>query len=360
MQNKSALNLNAEQAYINKKVGVAKVGMVLSWVSSITAILFGIFNTVASSLIEADTGSDLSGPLNQAIVCITILGIGEIFAGIMTLVYNAAKGKGIKEFKRMTGFKISWMMLLSALAAGPLATGLQVTAYSMAGITYVTAILALSPVLTAILGRIIFKENLSKRAVFGILLVVAGALVTTFIGTPDTAGSNFMVGIILACICPIGFALEGMFSTYAGDLIDPIEGCGFYRTICSGIMGLAAMLIIAGCSGNIGVWTATVKAVFTNPLTLVFVILFAAFVALSYNTTYVGFNKCGPSRCLAIVNTAPIWSIPIGLIFAQLMPKFYSYDVTGAAIISAVVVTIGVILVVMKPSELFKLRDVEE
>ena len=80
MQNKSALNLNAEQAYINKKVGVAKVGMVLSWVSSITAILFGIFNTVASSLIEADTGSDLSGPLNQAIVCITILGIGEILA----------------------------------------------------------------------------------------------------------------------------------------------------------------------------------------------------------------------------------------------------------------------------------------
>lgn len=360
MQGTGMINMDAEQVYVKKKVGIAKVGMVIAWVSSITAIMFGIFNSAASSLIEADMGFDLSKPLTQAIVCITILGVGEIFAGIMTLIYNATRGKGLKEFRRMTGFKVSWMMLLSALAAGPLATGLQVTAYSMAGITYVTAILGLSPVVTAILGRMVFKENLNKRVILGIVLVVAGALVTTFIGTPDTAGSNFTAGIILACICPIGFALEGIFSTYAGDLIDPIEGCGFYRTICSGIMGLAAMLIIAGCTGNIEIWAMTVKAIFTNPLTLIFVILFAGFVALSYNTTYVGFNKCGPSRCLAIVNTMPVWSIPIGLLFAAIMPKYYSYDVTGAAVIGAIVVVIGVVMVVMKPSELFKLRDVEE
>lgn len=358
MQNTA--NLNAEQAYVNKKVGVAKIGMVIAWVSSITAILFGVFNTSASTLIQGDTGVDLSSPLTQAIVSITILGVGEIFAGIMTQIYDAVKGKGFKEFKRMTGFKISWMMLLSALAAGPLATGLQVTAYSMAGVTYVTAICALSPVVTAILGRIVFKENLGVRVVLGIVFVVGGALVTTFLGAPDTAGSNFTIGILLACICPIGFALEGIFSTYAGDLIDPIEGCGFYRTICSGIMGLLAMAIIAGSTGNISVFTGTLAAIFTNPLTLLFVLLFAAFVALSYSTTYVGFNKCGPSRCLAIVNTMPIWSIPIGLIFGALLPKYYSYDVTFAAIIGAIVVCVGVVLVVMKPSELFKLRDVEE
>ena len=125
-------------------------------------------------------------------------------------------------------------------------------------------------------------------------------------------------------------------------------------------MGLAAMAIISGSTGNISVFTGTMAAIFTNPLTLLFVLLFAAFVALSYTTTYVGFNKCGPSRCLAIVNTMPIWSIPIGLIFGALMPKYYSYDVTFAAIIGAVVVCVGVVLVVMKPSELFKLRDVEE
>lgn len=358
MQNKT--NVDAEQAYIDKKVKMAKYGMFIAWISSITAVLFGIFNTAASSLIENDTALDLSDPLVQTIVCITILGIGEIIAGVITQIFNAANGKGLKELKRMTGFKISWMMLLSAMAAGPLATGLQVTAYSMAGITYVTAILALSPVLTAILGKIVFKENLSKRAVIGILFVVAGALVTTFLGTPEAPGNNFTVGIILAFICPVGFALEGIFSTYAGDLIDPIEGCGFYRTICSGIMGLIAMLIIAGCTGNIEVWTSTVKSIFTNPLTVVFVLLFAVFLALSYNTTYIGFNKCGPGRCMAIVNTMPVWSIPIGLIFAKLMPAYYSYDVTVAAILGALVATFGVVLVVMKPSELLNLRDVDE
>lgn len=359
MQNQNNVTLNAEQAYVDRKVGIAKVGLFVAWISSITAILFGIFNGAASGLIESATGADMNKPLINAIVCITILGVGEIIAGIFTQIYNIAKGKGFKEWKRMVNLKISWMMLLSAIAAGPLATGLQVTAYSMSGITYVTAILGLVPVVTAIMGRFVFKENLSKRVVFGIVVVVAGALVTTFIGTPDTAGSNFSLGLILACICVIGFTLEGMFSTYAGDLIDPIEGCGFYRTICSGIMGLAAMAIIAGATGNISIWTGTIKAIFTNPLTLVFVLLFAAFVAISYNTTYVGFNQCGPSRCLAMVYTAPIWSIPVCALAAFLMPKYYSYNVTFAGIIGAVIVGIGVILVVMKPSELFKLRDVE-
>ena len=359
MQDLKKTNLNAEQAYVNRKVGIAKVGMIIAWVSSITAIMFGIFNTAASTLIQEDIQVDLSNPLIQAIVCITILGVGEIFAGVMTQIYNGIRGRGFKELKRMMSFKVSWMMLLAALAAGPLATGLQVSAYSMAGITYVTAILGLSPVLTAILGKIIFKENLGKRVVIGILFVVAGALVTTFLGKPDTAGSNFMLGILLACICPIGFALEGMFATYAGDLIDQVEGCGFYRTICSGIMGLTAMAIISGCTGNMGVWLSTIAAIFSNPLTLLFVVLFALFVALSYNTTYSGFNKCGPSRCLAIVNTMPIWSIPIGLIFGALMPNFYQYDITTEAVIGALVVGVGVVLVCMKPSELFNLRDVE-
>lgn len=353
-------NLSAEQAYAERKIGVAKVGMLLAWISSLTAILFGIFNGAASSLIESNTGADMSSPLISAIVCITILGVGEIFAGIMTQIYNVSRGKGLKEWKRMVSFKVSWMMLLSAVAAGPLATGLQVTAYSMSGITYVTAILGLCPVITAILGRIIFKENLSKRVVIGIIIVVVGALVTTFIGEPDTAGSNFTLGLLLACVCVIGFTLEGMFSTYAGDLIDPIEGCGFYRTICSGIMGLTAMLIISAASGNIAVWTGTIAAIFTNPLTLLFTVLFALFIALSYNTTYVGFNKCGPSRCLAMVYTAPIWSIPICALGALVLRNYYTYDITLAAIIGAIVVAIGVVLVVMKPSELFKLRDVEE
>ena len=138
--------------YVNKKVGVAKIGMVNS-----VGIIHNSYSVWCVQprrhlrLSRGITGVDLSSPLTQAIVSITILGVGEIFAGIMTQIYDAVKGKGFKEFKRMTGFKISWMMLLSALAAGPLATGLQVTAYSMAGVTYVTAICALSPVVTAIL-----------------------------------------------------------------------------------------------------------------------------------------------------------------------------------------------------------------
>lgn len=359
--NGSEMNQNgntAEEAYRKKKINIAKFGMFLAWISAVTAILMGVFNDSASTLINKNmTGVD--SVLCTAIVAITILGINDIICGIFCFIYNALHGKGIKEFKRMAGFKVSWMMLLAAIASGPLATGLQMTSYNLCGITYTTAVLGFSPVLTAILGRIIFKEHVSKRAYFGIFMVFAGVLVSCFLGKPEAAGSNFMVGILLACICPIGFALEGMFSTYAGDLIDPLEGCAFYRSICSGIMGLAAMVILAGATGNLPVFTGALKVIFTQPVCFVFVVLMGLCAALSYGGTYVGFNKCGPTRCLAIVNTMPVWSIPIGLAAAALLPGIYAYNVTMPAVAGALVVVVGVVLIVCNPSELFNLRDVD-
>jgi len=349
--------ITAEETYRNRKIGIAKLGMLLAWISAITAILMGVFNSSASTLIlRKMTG--VNSVMCIAIIAITILGINDIICGIFCFIFNAGHGKGIKEFKRMVSFKVSWMMLLAAVASGPLATGLQMASYNLCGITYTTAVLGISPVLTAILGRIIFKEHVSKRAYLGIILVFAGVLVSCFLGRPDTAGSNFTIGIILACICPIGFSLEGMFSTYAGDLIDPLEGCAFYRSICSGVMGISAMVILAGATGNLAVFTGTIRIIFTSPLILILVILMALCAALSYSTSYVSFNKCGPTRCMAIVYTMPVWSIPLGLAAVKLLPGIYEYEVTAPAIAGALVVAAGVILIVSNPSELFKLRDV--
>lgn len=350
--------ISAEEAYRSKKIGIAKFGMFLAWISAITAILMGIFNGSASTLIsEKMTG--VNTVLGTSIIAITILGLNDIICGIFCFIYNAIRGKGTKEFKRMVNFKVSWMMLLAAVASGPLATGLQMASYNLSGITYTTAILGFSPVLTAILGRIVFKERVSIRAYFGIFLVFAGVLVSCFLGKPEAAGDSFVIGLFLAALCPIGFALEGMFSTYAGDLIDPMEGCAFYRSICSGVMGLIAMAVLAGATGNLSIYTGTLNIIFSNPLILLFVVLMGFSAALSYGGTYVGFNKCGPTRCLAIVNTMPVWSIPLGLIATVALPGIYEYSVTKAAIIGALVVVVGVVLIVAKPSELFSLRDVD-
>lgn len=358
MPNNTLANQSAEEVYTNKKIGIAKFGMFIAWISSLTAIMMGIFNSSASTIISGEM-TDAKSVLATSIIAITILGFNDIIGGIFCMIWNLINGKGFKEFKRMINFKVSWMMLLSAIAAGPLATGLQMSSYNLCGITYTTAVLGFSPVLTAILSRFVFKENLSIRAWIGIILVFGGVLVSCFLGKPEAAGSNFTIGIILACLCPIGFALEGMFSTYAGDLIDPLEGCAFYRSICSGIMGLVAMVILSAATGMMSVFTGTVSCIFTNPMTLLFTILMGFNAFLSYSTTYVGFNKCGPARCLAIVNTMPVWSIPLGLIFAKLLKGYYEYSVTMPAIAGAVVVVVGVILIVAKPSELFNLRDVE-
>lgn len=245
-------------------------------------------------------------------------------------------------------------MLLSALVAGPFATGCWMSSVSFCGITYTTAIISLSPIITAIVGKFVFKENLNKRIYLGISIAIIGVIVTNWI-QPEGA-NNFYLGVLLAILAPIGFTIESMLSTYASDLIDPIVGCGFFRCFGSGVLGLVIMSIIAHILKCDYIIFEILRITFTNGYVLICILFMGLASAMSYGTTYIAFNKSGPTRTLAVVYTTPIWSIPIGFLFNKLIG--YNYIVTNSGIIGAIIVVIGILLVIAKPSELFSLRDI--
>ncbi len=66
------------------------------------------------------------------------------------------------------------------------------------------------------------------------------------------------------------------------------------------------------------------------------------------------FNYCGAGRGNTIIQTATIWSIPVGYFFAMI--GLNPYHVTTVGIAGAFVVIIGVVLVLSKPADLFNLR----
>lgn len=338
------------EVYTQKKISMAISGMKIALLMPITAILQNIFNTSVTDTVA----SSLSDKAIISIICsITLVALGDFFAAVFTFIYNAAKGKGIQEYKRTCGLKISWLMLIGAAFAGPLATGCWMAATPFCGLTTVAIVTSLGPILTALISRVTLKENISGRVYIGIAITVVGVIIAGWEGF-STAGSNYMLGFVLALMAPIGFTLEGQFSTYCGDMIDPTVGCGFFRCLGSCVCGLAAMAILAGATGNFSVYVSIISTVLTTPILLFFTVMMGLLGALNYNCAYTAFNKTGPSRTLAIDSSRPIFSIPFGYLFAAL--GISEYSVTAFGIIGAVISVAGLILIICKPSELANLR----
>ena len=344
--------MTPSEAYTQRKIQMALSGMKIALLMPVTAILQNIFNNSVTTTVSAA----LSDKVIISIICsITLIGMCDIFAGIFTFLYNTAKGKGIAEYKRTMNLKVSWMMLLSAAFAGPLATGCWMASTPFCGLTTVAVVTSLGPILTAIIGRFFLKENISGRGYAGIAITVVGVIVSGWTGFSE-GGSNFILGFILALMAPIGFTLEGQFSTYAGDMIDPTVGCGFFRCFGSGVIGLIAMAILSGTTGNMEIFGQIIYMVVTTPVLLLYVGIMGLLGAINYNCAYTAFNKTGPSRTLTIDSSRPIWSIPFGYLFAALGVAAYSVNTMG--VVGAVIVVAGLILIICKPSELANLRNV--
>lgn len=344
--------MTPSEAYTQRKIQMALSGMKIALLMPVTAILQNIINNSVTTTVSAA----LSNKVIISIICsITLIGMCDIFAGIFTFPYNTAKGKGIAEYKRTMNLKVSWMMLLSAAFAGPLATGCWMASTPFCGLTTVAVVTSLGPILTAIIGRFFLKENISGRVYVDIAITVVGVIVSGWTGFSE-GGSNFILGFILALMAPIGFTLKGQFSTCAGDMIDPTVGCGLFRCFGSGVIGLIAMAILSGTTGNMEIFGQIIYMVVTTPVLLLYVGIMGLLGAINYNCAYTAFNKTGPSRTLAIDSSRPIWSIPFGYLFAALGVAAYSVNTMG--VVGAVIVVAGLILIICKPSELANLRNV--
>ena len=348
----AAATITADEAYTQKKIQMAASGMKIALLMPITAILQNIFNNA----VTVDVSATLSDKVIISIICsITLIGLCDLFAGVFSLIYNQARGKGFAEYKRTMGLKVSWMMLISAAFAGPLATGCWMASTPFCGLTVVAVVTSLGPIMTAFISRIFLKENISARVYLGIAITVVGVIVAGWTGFSE-GGSNFILGFVLALMAPIGFTLEGQFSTYAGDMIDPTVGCGIFRCFGSGVIGLAAMAILSAATGDISHFGQILSIVVTTPRLLLFVAIMGLLGAINYNCAYTAFNRTGPSRTLAIDSSRPIWSIPFGYLFAAL--GIAAYSVGQMEIIGSVIVVAGLILIICKPSELANLRNV--
>ena len=348
------INLTGQELYERKKIRTALFGMFLAIIGGLTSVMGGLFNNVINGITFANGGfpEDLLGIMA---VMIGVTGFADIFAFVAFTIYNIATGRSIKEQLRTISVKGSWLMAISALVAGPLATGLAISAYPLCGMTVAVSCVAATPLILAIASKFMFKETLGPRVYIGIVILVVGTVVTAW--SPLENMPLFYVGVLFGLLAALGFASEAILSTFAADFIDPNIGCGFFRTLIAGIGELIFAYTLSVFSGNTSLLPTLFHTLITPQGFILWILIGTIGTALSYGSIYKAFTKTGPARTQAMVFTSPFWSILVGLIGVQIFAPYYAYEATTQVMIGAVVVVIGAVIISSNPKELVNLRD---
>ncbi len=340
----------AQEAYHNKRMKFVYKGIAAGIVTAITVVIYGITNAMAQDIVSLETG--VSG-ISVAIMVLTLLGICEGSAGIMLILYTIITGNTLKDYRRLWNFKASRIVLLCGLFGGAIATTCLVGAVPLAGATVTYAIFALIPIVTAVGARVFLREKFKVRMVVGIVVACTGVLIAVW--APPEALPNFYLGVAIAFVCPFAFSIEAVLVAHAADCSDPVQCCGLYRCLGGAFFEELLAIIICLGTGNMKLYHTILEIAFTNSAVLLLLLITGLVMAIEYSTIYVAYSYLGAARGAAILNTNPIWSIPVGFAFAGL--GLYAYSVTSTGIVGAIVVVIGVILIIAKPSELLDLRD---
>ncbi|EOL41572.1 hypothetical protein RV11_GL000947 [Enterococcus phoeniculicola] len=298
----------------------------------VSGITYGIYSTLVVVASGYDPLISATGILAAPFVC---SGLNDFFAGIFLLFYNAKQGK-LKELRRMLATKPGKMLVIGFLLGGPVANGAYLVGLAMAG-AYAIPISATCGLFGALFSWIFLKQKPTPRIIFGMLVVVAGAITINMV-KPEGA-PNFTLGIICAFIAAISWGLEGVFSSFGGAMIDTDVAVNLRQLIS----GLFVIVIILPIIGGLNLFAGTLAAV--TPV--LWLLLSGLSAGVSFLTWYKANAMVGTAVGMSLNVTYAFW----GVIFSVI---FLGQALTPTMVIGSVVIVIGAILVTMNPLDLFR------
>lgn len=171
----------------------------------------------------------------------------------------------------------------------------------------------------------------------GMLVCVAGAIIINW-AKPE-GSDNFTLGIIFSFVAAICWALEGVFSTYGGAMIDTDVAVNL-RQLISGIIDLFVILPIVGGLGLLG-------GTLTAGTPVIWLAVAGLSAAVSFLCWYKSNSTVGCAIGMSLNVTYAFW----GVFFCIL---FLGQAVTPTIVIGSIVIVLGAIVVTMNPLDLFR------
>lgn len=320
-----------------------------------SAVISGLlWSASGTTLYLASTKAPFAQPVEMVglviAAALALAMIHDISATLLMFIYNGIKGKS-KEFFRTLRTRPGKIVCLGAIAGGPVAMSGSLLGITMAGSTYAMPITATYPALAVVFSTIFLKEKNPPRVWLGILLCITGAFVIGYTSEEAVRGANFHLGIALSCLATVGWAAEGVVSTYGMDTLDPDVVLNIRELASSLVFAVVVLPVMAlsGFMGSIPGWSIAIEG-FQNPVVLM-VALAGIFGGASYLFYYRAMNTVGVARAMALNICYALWSVVLGVLLTD--QELSVQSLCGAGIIVA-----GALLVVANPRELFSLRKV--
>ncbi|KEZ87769.1 MULTISPECIES: DMT family transporter [Clostridia] len=326
-QGMTTASADAKMAAVNKKFRTT--GMTTGAFSGLT---YGIYTVLVLVAGYYEPLVSAAGLLAGPYVC---SGLNDLFAGIWLTAYNAKSGR-IREMGRSLNTFPGKMIVVGSILGGPIANGAYLVGLAMAG-AYAIPISALCSLFGAIFAWIFLKQKITKRVMMGMLVCVAGAIIINW--TKPEGSDNFTLGIIFSFVAAICWALEGVFATYGGAMIDTDVAVNL-RQLISGIVDLFVIVPIVGGLGLLG---GTLMA----GIPAIWLAVSGLSAAVSFLCWYKSNSTVGCAVGMSLNVTYAFW----GVFFCIL---FLGQAVTPTIVIGSFVIVFGAILVTMNPLDLFR------
>jgi drug/metabolite transporter (DMT)-like permease len=278
--------------------------------------------------------------------------VNDTVSAVWCLIIAAIKGK-LGDFVRSIRTKPGMVMVVCALCGGPIASTAYLVAIPYAGFA-AAPITALCPAIGAILGRILFKQQLNARMVVGVFTCVSASIIIGSGAFAADAPPNMLLGCLIALIAAFGWGLEGCVAGYGTTLIDYEIGITIRQTT-SGLSNLIILVpLLSIMAGNIGFTPELIgKAVSSGPAMIFFLI--SGFCAVfAYSLWYKGNSMCGAALGMACNGAYSFWTPLFMWLVCGLLFKMEAYEAPPSATagIGAIVMFVGVCLIAFNPLEL--------
>lgn len=305
------------------------------WAGIISGLTYGIYTTLVMVAGYYEPLVTAAGLLAAPYVC---SGLNDLFAGIWLSVYNIKRGR-MAEVWQCLKTRPGQMIVLGSLLGGPIANGAYLVGLALAG-AYAIPISATCSLFGAIFSWLFLKQRPTKRVVAGMIICVAGAIIINWVEPEGT--KNFTLGIICALIAAICWGLEGMFSSFSGEELEPEISVNL-RELISGIVDLA---IIVPAVKALSLLMGTLQA----GIPVIWLLVAGLSAAVSFLTWYKSNALVGCAIGMSLNVTYAFW----GVLFCVL---FLGQELTVTIVAGSIIIVLGAVLVTMNPLDLFRKKQ---
>ncbi|GKH00620.1 MULTISPECIES: hypothetical protein [Hungatella] len=333
------------------------------FVAILSGICYGLYSAFMTLGMTKGVWADWYGPNTAALSAFVItyllgsLGsaINDTCSAVWALLIAGIKGK-LGDFFRCLKTKPGWIMIAAALVGGPISSAAYVVGLQMAG-SIVIPISALCPAIGAILGRILYKQELNKRMVAGIVICVLSSFMIGSTSLGGDAPEGRLLGICIAFIAALGWGIEGCVAGYGTTLIDYEIGITI-RQCTSGLSNLCILVPIFGIiAGNIGIAPRLTAQAFTSGPAMIFFVISGFFALFAYSLWYKGNSMCGAALGMACNGAFSFWGPFFCWIILGVICGIDGWSLPPIVWAAAILMIFGILMIAMNPLDLFRKKE---